>query len=144
MKRVMINLVLFPGLLLFLSLSVYASRDKTACLPTGHITTDSREKQTLAATLLEKGVTAQPNDTIYCLFSPRTLSGSWQGGKTGTFAGRGEGKLNLVDTDSNGWETYFNQRSDIKVVVNRDRTVVQHTRTDRSMINTTMYRCAKK
>ncbi|MCW8931275.1 MAG: hypothetical protein OQL19_13675 [Gammaproteobacteria bacterium] len=130
--------------ILLLSVSINAVADKSACLPTGHITTDGRDKQTLAGTLLEKGVKAQPSDTVYYLFAPRTLSGSWQGGNTGTFAGIGSGKLTLIDTDSNGWETYLNERSNIKVLVNRDRTVVQHTKTDRSLIHTTMYRCIKK
>ncbi len=130
--------------MLLLSVTLDAVADKTACLPTGHVTTDGREQQTLAGTLLEKGVKAQPNDTVYYLFSPRTLSGSWQGGNTGTFAGKGAGKLSLIDTDSNGWETYLNEKSNIKVIVNRDRTVVQHTNTDRSLISTTMYRCMKK
>jgi len=62
MNRLTINLALLSTLLLFLSMPTYASRDKAACLPTGHITTDAREQQTLAATLLEKGVTAQPSD----------------------------------------------------------------------------------
>lgn len=130
--------------MLLLSISMSAAAGKTACLPTGHVTTDGREQQTLAGTLQEKGVKAQPIDTVYYIFAPRTLSGLWQGGNTGTFAGRGTGKLTLIDTDSNGWETYLNEQSNVKVMVNRDRTVVQHTTTDRSLINTTMYRCLNK
>lgn len=130
--------------LVLISVSINVMADKSTCLPTGHLTTDGREQQTLAGTLEEKGVKAQPNDTVYYLFYPRTLSGSWQGGNTGTFAGRGSGKLILIDTDSNGWETYLNERSNVKIMVNRDRTVVQHTNTDRSLISTTMYRCIKK
>jgi len=134
--------ILSTLILLFVSTNVLAN--KIACLPTGFVNTDGREQQTLAGTLLDKGVKAQPSDTIYYLFSPRTLSGSWQGGKTGNYSGIGSGKLTLIDTDVNGWETYINDRSNVKVIVNRDRSVVQHTATDRTLINTTMYRCIKK
>ncbi len=130
--------------LILLSVSVNAAADKIACLPSGYMNTDGREQQTLAGSLLEKGIKPGPGDTVYYLFSPRTLSGSWQGGKIGSYAGTSMGKLTLIDTDVNGWETYINEQSDVKVMVNRDRTVVQHTSTDRSQINSTMYRCVKK
>lgn len=134
----------FLTTLIFLSVSINAMADKNACLPTGYMNADWREQKTLAGTLLEKGVKPEPGDTVYYLFSPRTLSGSWQGGKTGAFAGTGSGKLTLIDTDSNDWETYLNEASNVKVIVNKDRTIVLHTNTDRSQINTTMYRCIKK
>lgn len=144
MKKITTFISPFFTLFLLLSVTINAFAAKNACLPSGHITTDGREQQTLAGTLMDKGIKAQPNDTVYYLFSPRTLSGSWQGGNSGTFSGAGAGKLTLIDTDSNGWETYLNERANVKVLVNRDRTVVQHTNTDRSLISTTMYRCIKK
>jgi len=131
-------------ILVFLSISINAMADKSVCLPGGYMNTDGREQNTLAGSLAEKGIKPEPADTIYYLFSPRTLSGSWQGGKISTFAGTGTGKLSLIDTDVNGWETYINERSSVKVIVNRERTVVQHTKTDRSQISTTMYRCIRK
>ena len=131
-------------MLIFLSLSINAMANKIACLPTAYMSTDWRDQTTLAGTLLEKGVKPEPADTVYYLFSPRTLSGSWQGGNIGTFSGTGSGKLTLIDTDSNGWETYLNERDNVKVLVNKDRTIVQHTKTDRSQINTTMYGCINK
>ncbi len=130
-------------LLLFLS-SVNVSAEKIACLPSGYINADGRELQVSAGTLLKQGVKPGPLDTVYYLFSPRTLSGLWEGGKTSTFAGVGTGKLTLIDTNSDGWEEYRNNYSNVKVMVNRDRTLVQHTITDRSQINTTMYQCIKK
>ena len=134
----------FLTTLLFLSVSINAMAYKIACLPSGYMNADWREQKTLAGTLLEKGMKPDPADTVYYLFSPRTLSGSWQGGNIGTFAGAGSGKLTLIDTDSNGWETYLNERASVKVLVNKDRTIVQHTTTDRSLISTTMYECRNK
>lgn len=134
----------FFSTVLFLFVSINAMASKIACLPSGYMNTDWREQKTLAGSLLEKGVKPEPADTVYYLFSPRTLSGSWQGGNIGTFAGTGSGKLTLIDTDSNGWETYLNERANVKVMVNKDRTIVQHTKTDRSQINTTVYGCINK